>query len=69
MTKTVNIPVGKFSVAAAIKEIKKHAVGRNLQDIIFNPINLLNGTLEIRTEEPQVVEIEKIVEKLIEVPI
>lgn len=68
MTKTVNIPVSKFSVAQVIREINKHVAGRNVEGIFFNPISLLNGTVDIITEEPQTVEIEKIVEKLVQAP-
>lgn len=69
MTKTVNIPVSRLSVAQAIKEINKHVEGRNVQGVFFNPTSLLKGTLEIHTEEPRTVEIEKIVEKLVEVEV
>ena len=68
MAKTVHIPVNKFSVASVIREIHKHVAGRNVESIFFNPVSLLNGTLEIKTDEPSTVEIEKIVEKLVEMP-
>ena len=68
MTKTVHIPVNKFSVASVIREINKHIAGRNVESIFFNPISLLNGTLEIKTDDPQTIEIEKIVEKIVNAP-
>lgn len=69
MAKTVHIPVSKFSGSQVVEIIKKHVVGRNLKDINFNSTNLLKGTVEIQTEDPQTIEIEKIVEKLVEVPV
>ena len=52
MIKTVNIPIGKFSVATVIREINKHVAGRNVEGIFFNPTSLLKGTLEIHTSAP-----------------
>ena len=61
MIKTVNIPVGKFSVASVIQEINKHVAGRNVEGIFFNNTSMLKGTLEIHTSEPEVIEKQVIV--------
>lgn len=53
MTKTVHVPINKFSVASVIREINKHIAGRNVESIFFNPTSLLNGTLEIKTTDSQ----------------
>ena len=67
MIKKVNIPVSRLSVASVIQEINKHAAGRNVEGIFFNPTSLLKGTLEIYTAEPTI--IEKPVIQEIEVPV
>ena len=62
MTKTVNIPVSRLSVAQVIREINKHVEGRNVKGVFFNPTSLLKGTLEIHTTEPKTVTVNKTVE-------
>lgn len=62
MTRVLNIPVSRLSVAQVVQEINKHTDGRNVKGIFFNPTSLLKGNLEIYLDEPRVIEVEKIVE-------
>lgn len=61
MIKTVNIPVSKVAVPKVIieriiKELNKHATGRNLEGVFYNDTSILGGTLEIYTSDPTIIE-------------
>lgn len=69
MTNKTYIPIGRFqSMASIMASINEKVAGKNIQGIFFNPKSLFNGTVEVITEEPQTIEIEKIVEKLVQAP-
>ena len=71
MTKVLNIPVSRLSVAQVVQEINKHTDGHNVKGIFFNPTSLLKGNLEIYVDEPRVIETVVEVEKEVikEVPL
>lgn len=70
MTNVLNLKVHAFqSMEKIASNLNEKIAGLNVQAIFYNRTSLLTGNFEIIVEEPQVVEIEKIVEKLIEVPV
>ncbi|MCT6924599.1 hypothetical protein [Metasolibacillus sp.] len=72
MNEVITIPVSRFkSLDNIIAEINKSVDGKTVKGIFLNRTSLLKGEIEIITSPPQIVEVEKVVEKEVikEVPL
>ncbi|WP_107842020.1 hypothetical protein [Metasolibacillus meyeri] len=70
--KGVNIPISRFqSLESIVAEINQAAEGKTIEGIFLNRTSLLKGEIDIVFSPPQIVEVEKVVEKEVikEVPL